>query len=95
MLFTNFWKKIRVQKFIGVSESNTPLLALEKEIPGIRLKGHVKVKTTDDGDEVTCDIQYKTAEYIPPHSLIEDREVIDCEEAPALMKFTGYISYVK
>lgn len=94
-MFNIYHKPLKYKEFTGLSPSNTPMYANETTILGLRTKGNIKVIHTEDGDEVTCSIVYRTAFPLVPKSLLEGREIIECVPINALFLSTGYLCYVK
>lgn len=98
-MFDEFFKDITYEEFQGLGDSNEPLPLLPPvSIKGLRLKGQIKVVHTDDGDQTTCTICYKTKQYIKPMSKLNGREVMECTPVNALWvsdERAGYLSYVK
>lgn len=94
-MFDRYYTDLKLKRYIGLSESNTPMFAPVTDIKGLRIKGQVHVTHSKDGDSTTCSIVYRVNEYIQPQSFINGREVTECVKTGALMMDTGYLAYVK
>lgn len=94
-MFDRYYTDLKLKRYIGLSESNTPMFDAQTTIKGLRIKGQVHVTHSKDGDSTTCNICYRVNEYIQPQSFINGREVTECVKAGALMMDTGYLVYVK
>ncbi|MBQ4030687.1 MAG: hypothetical protein II625_02920 [Bacilli bacterium] len=98
-MFDNFYKSnIEYEEFNGIGSNNQPTFKTKVNIKGIRVKGQIKVVHTDDGDETTCTICYRTRQRIIPQSKLNGREVMMCIPVNALWvseEQVGYTSYVK
>lgn len=94
-MFSYFHKPLKYKEFIGLSDSNVPLYNNVEDIMGLRIKGQTKVVHTEDGDEVTCSIVYRTDEKLVAKSLIDGHEIMESVPINGLMLNTGYLNYVK
>lgn len=97
-MFDMFFKKLDYEEYNGVSNSQMPLYKEAIQIEGIRLKGQIKVITSDNGDSTTCNIVYKTKQKIIPLSKLNGRTVMECVPVNALWiseNNAGYLSYVR
>lgn len=97
-MFDYFFKDIKYEEYNGLTASNQPSYKSAVNIKGLRLKGQIKVTTSDDGDSTTCSICYKTQVEVKPLSKIEGRTVVDCTPVNALWvdeDKAGYLVYVK
>lgn len=96
-MFDTFYKNnIEYEEFDGLGSNQQPTFKSKVNIRGIRLKGQIKVVHTDDGDETTCTICYRTTQKIVPQSKLNGRIVMECTPVNALwIDNAGFISYVK
>lgn len=97
-MFDRFFKQLEYEEYKGLSDSGQPTWKTVTNIDGLRLKGQIKVVTSDDGDSTTCNIVYKTKQRIIPLSKINGRTVMECVPVNALWVTedkAGYLSYVK
>jgi hypothetical protein len=97
-MFDRFFKQLEYEEYIGISVTGQPTYANKKLIDGLRLKGQVKVVTSEEGDSTSCNIVYKTKQKIIPLSKINGRTVMECVPVNALWVSedkAGYLSYVK
>lgn len=95
-MFSYFHKPLKYKEYIGLSDSNQPLYNPETEVLGLRTKGQTKVVHTEDGDEITCTIVYRTDQQLVKQSLLDGHEIMESVPINALMLTpTGYLNYVK
>lgn len=94
-MFSRFYKPLRYKEFNGLGESGTDSYLAESTIQGLRIKGQTKVTTDKNGQSVTCSIVYRVERYVPPNSLIEGREVMECVPINSLSLNTGYLCYMR
>lgn len=94
-LFSAFHKPIKYREYDGLSDSNVPLYKPATDIKGLRIKGQTKVVHTEDGDQVTCTIVYRTDDQLVPKSMLDGHEIMESVPVNALMLDTGYLNYVK
>lgn len=94
-MFSQFHTEYTYKEFDRLSKSNQPLYKEEKLIKALRISGRTTVTHKEDGDEVYCNIAYRSDNYLRPKSLLDGYEIIECVKINALGLNTGYISYVK
>ena len=95
-MFNNIYRdELKYKEYTGLSNSGQPTYKPETTIKGLRLKGKIKVSTSEDGDVTTCDIQYKTQDKLKPLSQLNDRTIMECVEIKRFGYDCGYVSYVK
>ena len=95
-MFNSIYRdEIKYKEYTGLNKSGQPSYKTEQIIKGLRLKGQIRVTTSDDGDSTTCNIQYKTPNKIVPLSQLNGRTVMECVKVAGLGRDCGYISYVK
>lgn len=95
-LFSAFYNDLEYKEFDGLTDTNTGVVYKNPvKIKGLRIKGQTKVIHTEDGDQVTCTIVYRTDDKLVPMSLLEGHEIMESVPINALMLDTGYLNYVK
>lgn len=98
IMFNRFFKQLEYEEYLGLGVTGQPTWKPVTEIEGLRLKGQIKVVTSEDGDSTSCNIVYKTMQKIVPLSKINGRTVMECVPVNALWVTedkAGYLSYVK
>ena len=95
MLDNIYREDLKYRECIGLTNSGKPILAPEVIIKGLRLKGRIRVVTSQDGDSTSCDIAYKTPGPLVKNSTINGRTIMECKKVSALGYDCGYESYVK
>lgn len=94
-LFSPYYKKYKYREYDGLSDSNVPLYKPVVEIGALRKSGQTKVVHTEDGDQVSCNIVYRTDDQLVEHSMLDGHEIMESVPINALMLDTGYLNYVK
>lgn len=95
-MFNNIYRDIlEYKEYTGLGNSGQPNYSPKQMIYGLRLKGQIKVTTSEDGDATTCNIAYKTPNKLVPLSQLNGRTIMECVKVPGLGRDCGYVSYVK